>query len=104
MQQFLLDYGKIIRVDIDVGSTKDRQFGRGRTGRQVRDDQREEYDADRGGKGRAQVFEDGLTSGLPQKRRYNGERNKDGFEQGNNWKEKSGYQGSYNSRYKQNFI
>ncbi|KAJ4459603.1 putative Nuclear cap-binding protein subunit 2 [Paratrimastix pyriformis] len=40
-----------IRVDIDAGFTPDRQYGRGRTGGQVRDDMRTDYDPARGGFG-----------------------------------------------------
>jgi nuclear cap-binding protein subunit 2 len=40
-----------IRTDIDPGFTKDRQYGRGRSGGQVRDEFREDYDQGRGGWG-----------------------------------------------------
>ena len=42
-----------LRVDWDAGFTDGRQFGRGRSGRQVRDDHRDDYDPDRGGWGGA---------------------------------------------------
>eukprot|EP00771_Trimastix_marina_P001876 gnl/Trimastix_PCT/2983.p1 GENE.gnl/Trimastix_PCT/2983~~gnl/Trimastix_PCT/2983.p1 ORF type:complete len:202 (+),score=22.11 gnl/Trimastix_PCT/2983:61-606(+) len=41
-----------IRVDIDYGFTEQRQFGRGKSGGQVRDEMRKDYDAGRGGFGR----------------------------------------------------
>ncbi|KAI9360449.1 RNA-binding region RNP-1 domain-containing protein [Zopfochytrium polystomum] len=42
---------RVIRTDIDPGFTQDRQYGRGRSGGQVRDEFRKEYDAGRGGWG-----------------------------------------------------
>ncbi|CAG9462842.1 unnamed protein product [Pedinophyceae sp. YPF-701] len=45
--------GRVIRVDFDWGFQEGRQYGRGKTGGQVRDDVRTDYDADRGGYGRA---------------------------------------------------
>lgn len=44
---------RFIRVDLDPGFKDGRQFGRGRSGGQVRDDFREDYDAGRGGWGGA---------------------------------------------------
>eukprot|EP00803_Ostreobium_quekettii_P003627 evm.model.scf_117.2 EVM.evm.TU.scf_117.2 scf_117:18788-20849(-) len=44
--------GRLIRVDIDWGGGYEhRQYGRGRSGGQVRDEFREDYDPDRGGWG-----------------------------------------------------
>ncbi|KAJ3201217.1 nuclear cap binding complex subunit, partial [Clydaea vesicula] len=40
---------RIIRADIDPGFKSGRQYGRGKSGGQVRDEYREEYDAGRGG-------------------------------------------------------
>ena len=40
-----------IRVDVDWGFVDGRQFGRGRSGGQVRDEYRTDYDAGRGGYG-----------------------------------------------------
>ena len=40
---------RIIRVDMDPGFEPDRQYGRGTSGGQVRDDRRQEYDEGRGG-------------------------------------------------------
>ena len=42
---------RIIRIDIDPGFREGRQFGRGRSGGQVRDEYREDYDVARGGWG-----------------------------------------------------
>ncbi|KAJ3037517.1 nuclear cap binding complex subunit [Rhizophlyctis rosea] len=42
---------RIIRTDIDPGFTAGRQYGRGKSGGQVRDEHREDYDAGRGGYG-----------------------------------------------------
>mmetsp|Transcript_838 Transcript_838/g.966 ORF Transcript_838/g.966 Transcript_838/m.966 type:complete len:193 (-) Transcript_838:81-659(-) len=42
---------RIIRTDWDAGFKKERQYGRGRSGGQVRDEFREDYDAGRGGYG-----------------------------------------------------
>lgn len=42
---------RVIRCDLDPGFVEGRQFGRGKSGGQVRDEYREEYDAGRGGWG-----------------------------------------------------
>ncbi|KAJ3090401.1 nuclear cap binding complex subunit [Physocladia obscura] len=42
---------RLIRTDIDPGFTNDRQYGRGKSGGQVRDEYRKDYDAGRGGWG-----------------------------------------------------
>ncbi|CAG7846673.1 SubName: Full=Probable nuclear cap binding protein subunit 2 {ECO:0000313/EMBL:CCA77790.1} [Serendipita indica DSM 11827] len=42
---------RIIRCDLDAGYKDGRQFGRGRSGGQVRDEHRQDYDAGRGGWG-----------------------------------------------------
>ncbi|PVU91391.1 hypothetical protein BB561_004419 [Smittium simulii] len=42
---------RMIRTDLDPGFKEGRQFGRGKSGGQVRDEHREEYDKDRGGWG-----------------------------------------------------
>ena len=44
---------RVIRTDLDPGFQEGRQFGRGKSGGQVRDEFREEFDAGRGGFGRA---------------------------------------------------
>jgi len=44
--------GRIIRSDWDAGYEDGRQYGRGRSGGQVRDEYRTDFDDDRGGYGR----------------------------------------------------
>lgn len=44
---------RVIRTDLDPGFQEGRQYGRGKSGGQVRDEFREEFDAGRGGYGRA---------------------------------------------------
>lgn len=44
---------RIIRTDLDPGFEEGRQFGRGKSGGQVRDEYREDFDEGRGGTGRA---------------------------------------------------
>jgi nuclear cap-binding protein subunit 2 len=44
---------RVIRADWDAGMEEGRQFGRGQTGDQWRDDFREDFDPARGGQGRA---------------------------------------------------
>ncbi|VDL62803.1 unnamed protein product [Hymenolepis diminuta] len=43
---------RIIRTDWDAGFVEGRQYGRGKSGGQVRDEFRKDYDADRGGYGK----------------------------------------------------
>ncbi|KAH0495705.1 hypothetical protein TgHK011_009239 [Trichoderma gracile] len=50
---------RIIRTDLDPGFEEGRQFGRGKSGGQVRDEYREDYDEGRGGIGRALQSERG---------------------------------------------
>ncbi|CAN8061425.1 unnamed protein product [Agarophyton chilense] len=50
-----------IRVDYDVGFSDGRQYGRGRSGGQVRDEHRVDYDPGRGGFGRAREVQTGMT-------------------------------------------
>ena len=45
---------RIVRCDWDGGFVEGRQYGRGRSGGQVRDEYRTDYDAERGGWGKAQ--------------------------------------------------
>ena len=45
---------RIVRCDWDGGFVEGRQYGRGRSGGQVRDEYRADYDAERGGWGKAQ--------------------------------------------------
>jgi nuclear cap-binding protein subunit 2 len=42
---------RIVRCDLDLGYKEGRQFGRGKSGGQVRDEHRQDYDAGRGGWG-----------------------------------------------------
>lgn len=44
---------RVIRTDLDPGFEEGRQYGRGKSGGQVRDEYREDYDEGRGGVGRA---------------------------------------------------
>ncbi|KAJ4528040.1 nuclear cap binding complex subunit [Exophiala dermatitidis] len=44
---------RVIRTDLDVGFQEGRQYGRGKSGGQVRDEYRDEFDPGRGGYGRA---------------------------------------------------
>jgi len=44
---------RIVRTDLDPGFKEGRQYGRGKSGGQVRDEYREDYDAGRGGYGRS---------------------------------------------------
>ncbi|QKX59105.1 uncharacterized protein TRUGW13939_06236 [Talaromyces rugulosus] len=44
---------RIIRTDLDPGFQEGRQYGRGKSGGQVRDEYREEFDPGRGGYGRS---------------------------------------------------
>ncbi|KAH8861615.1 Nuclear cap-binding protein subunit 2 [Schistosoma japonicum] len=46
------DDDRIIRTDWDAGFEEGRQYGRGRSGGQVRDEFRKDYDAERGGYGK----------------------------------------------------
>merc|ERR1719198_1556368 len=50
---------RILRVDWDGGFVEGRQYGRGRSGGQVREEYRADYDAGRGGWGKA-------AEGVPQ--------------------------------------
>ncbi|KZT59772.1 RNA-binding domain-containing protein [Calocera cornea HHB12733] len=56
---------RIIRCDLDLGYQEGRQFGRGKSGGQVRDEHRQDYDAGRGGWGaqaaREAVYADAET-------------------------------------------
>jgi RNA recognition motif-containing protein len=46
---------RVIRADMDPGYKDGRQYGRGRSGGQVRDEFREDYDTGRGGWGKAKM-------------------------------------------------
>lgn len=56
--------GRIIRTDWDAGFTEGRQYGRGKSGGQVRDEYRSDYDPDRGGYGFLKRYELGLREGI----------------------------------------
>lgn len=47
---------RIVRVDWDAGFVEGRQYGRGKSGGQVRDEYRTDYDVGRGGYGKAVVI------------------------------------------------
>ena len=44
---------RVIRTDLDPGFEEGRQYGRGKSGGQVRDEYRDDFDEGRGGLGRA---------------------------------------------------
>jgi nuclear cap-binding protein subunit 2 len=48
---------RVIRTDLDEGFAEGRQYGRGKSGGQVRDEYRDEYDPGRGGYGKAYADE-----------------------------------------------
>lgn len=48
---------RIIRADLDPGYKEGRQYGRGKTGGQVRDEYREDFDSGRGGWGHMKLRE-----------------------------------------------
>jgi nuclear cap-binding protein subunit 2 len=57
---------RIIRTDWDVGFKEGRQYGRGKSGGQVRDEYRQGYDDGRGGFGKAferQMIATGMIPG-----------------------------------------
>lgn len=62
---------RLIRVDIDAGISEGRQFGRGESGDQWRDDFRDDYDAARGGQGRNLLRK---IEGQPERQVYVGKR------------------------------
>ncbi len=49
---------RIVRTDLDYGFKEGRQYGRGKSGGQVRDEFREDYDVGRGGWGKVIMAED----------------------------------------------
>jgi nuclear cap-binding protein subunit 2 len=50
---------RVVRTDLDPGFKEGRQYGRGRSGGQVRDEYRKDYDPSRGGWGRIKEQEQG---------------------------------------------
>eukprot|EP00927_Polykrikos_kofoidii_P058351 TRINITY_DN52817_c0_g1_i1.p1 TRINITY_DN52817_c0_g1~~TRINITY_DN52817_c0_g1_i1.p1 ORF type:complete len:242 (-),score=48.09 TRINITY_DN52817_c0_g1_i1:42-767(-) len=65
---------RLIRVDWDAGVSDGRQFGRGESGDQWRDDFRGDFDAARGGQGRNLLRK---IEGQPEKQVYVGKRRQD---------------------------
>ncbi|CAE7216721.1 ncbp2 [Symbiodinium sp. CCMP2592] len=65
---------RIIRVDLDAGYSKGREYGRGETGGQWRDDFREDVDPARGGKGGGLLKR---IEGMPGRQVYRGTKRKD---------------------------
>ncbi|KAJ3093187.1 hypothetical protein HK102_003595 [Quaeritorhiza haematococci] len=61
---------RIIRTDLDPGYREGRQYGRGRSGGQVRDEYREEYDPGRGGWGAQERLRQEQQRGQQQKSVY----------------------------------
>lgn len=53
---------RFIRVDLDAGFVEGRQFGRGKTGGQVRDEFRVDYDPGRGGWGKSSIIDSSLIN------------------------------------------
>lgn len=56
---------RIIRTDWDAGFVEGRQYGRGKTGGQVRDEYRTDFDPGRGGFGKQGQQSSGVISGPP---------------------------------------
>jgi len=50
---------RLVRTDLDPGFKEGRQYGRGRSGGQVRDEYRKDYDPSRGGWGKIKQQEGG---------------------------------------------
>mmetsp|Transcript_41636 Transcript_41636/g.74664 ORF Transcript_41636/g.74664 Transcript_41636/m.74664 type:complete len:235 (-) Transcript_41636:86-790(-) len=65
---------RIIRVDLDAGYTQGREYGRGETGGQWRDDFREDFDSARGGKGGGLLKR---IEGMPNRQVYRGAKRKE---------------------------
>ncbi|CAK9022943.1 unnamed protein product [Durusdinium trenchii] len=62
---------RVIRVDLDAGFTEGRQFGRGESGGQWRDDFREDVDEGRGGQGGGLLKR---IEGMPNRQVYRGQK------------------------------
>ncbi|GAO50901.1 hypothetical protein G7K_5020-t1 [Saitoella complicata NRRL Y-17804] len=58
---------RVIRTDLDPGYKDGRQYGRGKTGGQVRDEYRWEYDAGRGGYGARRAAEEAARQAAQEK-------------------------------------
>ena len=68
---------RIIRVDWDAGFVEGRQYGRGRSGGQVRDEYRTDYDVGRGGWGKGEDQQATLQANRP--RQYSRGPRRDGY-------------------------
>ncbi|EDO39952.1 predicted protein [Nematostella vectensis] len=56
---------RIIRTDYDAGFEEGRQYGRGKTGGQVRDEYRTDYDPGRGGFSKQAISQQGVHASPP---------------------------------------
>ncbi|XP_046853198.1 nuclear cap-binding protein subunit 2-like [Xenia sp. Carnegie-2017] len=59
---------RIVRTDWDVGFEEGRQYGRGKSGGQIRDDYRTSYDPGRGGVGKQNILDGNLAKTPSQSR------------------------------------
>jgi nuclear cap-binding protein subunit 2 len=62
---------RVVRTDLDPGFKEGRQYGRGRSGGQVRDEYRRDYDPSRGGWGK--MKEQQVVAKAPDEEDYVGE-------------------------------
>jgi nuclear cap-binding protein subunit 2 len=58
---------RVIRTDLDPGFREGRQYGRGKSGGQVRDEYRQEFDPGRGGWGHLKAQEEARRAALEQR-------------------------------------
>lgn len=65
---------RVIRCDLDPGYRDGRQYGRGRSGGQVRDEYRQEYDAGRGGWGHNRLREEEERKRIEEQQKRENER------------------------------
>ena len=65
---------RVIRCDLDPGYRDGRQYGRGRSGGQVRDEYRQEYDAGRGGWGHNRMREEEERKRIEEQQKRESER------------------------------
>ncbi|KAJ9475421.1 Nuclear cap-binding protein subunit 2 [Pseudozyma hubeiensis] len=65
---------RVIRCDLDPGYKEGRQYGRGRSGGQVRDEYRQEYDAGRGGWGHNRLREEEERKRMEEEQKRRSER------------------------------
>merc|ERR1712087_1012863 len=63
---------RIIRTDWDAGFKEGRQYGRGRSGGQVRDEYRADFDAGRGGWGKLDTNQSPAPISQPRRRSFDG--------------------------------